>query len=435
MANMANMINGVMKLSNADAFKDLRNATVADCVAWSAEGSKVTDDIWGQKLTPKAAVFDTEVILTTLGSPGCDVVLALQPFGRKINAEADPEDPAQWKVVGYEILARNRGGMNSFPFSWYAKLSKDQRIRWTVECALLSAMLNRHGIVAKFNVQDCDYEQVKQSLLQTFSVAMGDVHYELAEYAQNEKNLDGSIGLPAAKMRRLDEAVLDKYRNAALDDCGQGKDDAVRSYQATLDLVKRQAARQADGSLDATSFHTIKIDREPANIAFNQQVLNPKASPPTPETCLKARQDMENFVQEVWKVSPDMQFVVEATVTTKQKLDLVPSLVPSDPRVSFQGCHCHAACVLVNCEAATSRNWDSLVPEPGSNKRRRTVTSSSDSQAASAASSLDPDADALKLKSFADADTDVETDADADAWKCRRRGQQGSSTIIWCRKH
>ena len=92
-----------------------------------------------------------------------------------------------------------------------------------------------------------------------------------------------------------------------------------------------------------------------------------------------------------------MQFVVEATVTTKQKLDLVPSLVPSDPRVSFQGCHCHAACVLVNCEAATSRNWDSLVPEPGSNKRRRTVTSSSDSQAASAASSLDPDADALKL--------------------------------------
>ena len=141
MANMANMINGVMKLSNADAFKDLRNATVADCVAWSAEGSKVTDDIWGQKLTPKAAVFDTEVILTTLGSPGCDVVLALQPFGRKINAEADPEDPAQWKVVGYEILARNRGGMNSFPFSWHAKLSKDQRIRWTVECALLSAML------------------------------------------------------------------------------------------------------------------------------------------------------------------------------------------------------------------------------------------------------------------------------------------------------
>ena len=66
---------------------------------------------------------------------------------------------------------------------------------WTVECALLSAVLNRHDIVAKFNVQDCDYEQVKQRLLQTFSVAMGDVHYELAEYAQNEKNLDGSIGL------------------------------------------------------------------------------------------------------------------------------------------------------------------------------------------------------------------------------------------------
>ena len=430
MANMENMDKGVMQLSNRGALDDLRNATIADCKAWSEDGAKVTGD-------PQAAALDTEAILSTLGSLECDVVLALHPFGRKINAKADPEDPAQWKVVGYEILARSKGGKNRFPFPWYAKLSKEQRIRWTVECALLSAVLNRHDIVAKFNVQDCDYEEVKQHLLQSFAVAMSDVHYELAEFAQNEKNEDGSIGLnpSPAKMRRLDGDVLDKYRNAALDDCGQGNDDAVRSYQATLDLVKRQAARLADGSLDATCFHTIKIDGEPANIAFNQQVLNREAPPPTPETCSKARQDMENFVQEVWKESPDMQFVVEATVTTQEGLDRVPSLVPSDPRVSFQGCHCHDACVLVNCEAATSRNWKSLVPGPGSNKRRRTVTRSSDSQAASAASSLDPDADALKLKSYADADTDVETDADADAWKCRRRGQQGSSTIIWCRKH
>jgi hypothetical protein len=362
---MVNMINGVMKLSNTQAFNDLRNATVADCKTWSEHGSQVTDD-------PQAAVLDTEAILSTLGSPGCDVVLALHPFGRKINAEADPEDPAQWKVVSYEILARARGGKNNFPFAWYAKLSREQRILWTVECALLSAKLKRHGIIAKFNVQDCDYERVEQCL-RSFSVTMSDVHYELAEFAENEKKEDGSIGLPAAKMRRLDEAVLDKYRNAALDDCGQGNDDAVRSYQATLDLVKRQAARLADGTLDAKSFHTIKIDGEPANLAFNQKVLNPNAPPPTPETCLKAREDMENFVQEVWKVSPDMHFVVEATATTQEKLNLVPSLDPSDPRVSFQGCHCHAACVLVGCEAATSRKWASSikeVPDKGSSVKK-----------------------------------------------------------------
>ena len=133
MANMANMVNGAMQLSNEGALDDLRNATIADCKAWSEDGAKVTDD-------PQAAALDTEAILSTLGSPGCDVVLALHPFGRKINAEAEPEDPAQWKVVGYEILARAKGGKNSFPFAWYAKLSREQRILWTVECALLSAM-------------------------------------------------------------------------------------------------------------------------------------------------------------------------------------------------------------------------------------------------------------------------------------------------------
>ena len=207
------MVNGVMQLSDEGALDDLRNATIANCKAWSEDGAKVIDD-------PQAAALDTEAILSTLGSLECDVVLALHPFGRKIDAKADPEDPVQWKVVGYEILARAKGCKNNFPFDWYAKLSRDQRILWTVECALLSAMLNRHGIVAKFNVQDCDYEQVEQRL-RSLSVTMSDVHYELAEFAENEKKEDGSIGLPAAKMRRLDEAVLDKYRNAALDDCGQ----------------------------------------------------------------------------------------------------------------------------------------------------------------------------------------------------------------------
>ena len=56
---------------------------------------------------------------------------------------------------------------------------------------------------------------------------------------------------------------------------------------------------------------------------------------------------MEKFVKAVWDVSPDMKIVVEASVTTTQNLNLVPSLKPSDPRVSFQGCHCDAACVLV----------------------------------------------------------------------------------------
>ena len=66
MANMENMDKGVMQLSNRGALDDLRNATIADCKAWSEDGAKVTGD-------PQAAALDTEAILSTLGSPGCGV--------------------------------------------------------------------------------------------------------------------------------------------------------------------------------------------------------------------------------------------------------------------------------------------------------------------------------------------------------------------------
>ena len=363
MANIANMVNGVMQLSNEGALDDLRNATIADCKAWSEEGAKVTQ-------AANEGALDTPVIFASLGTPACPLVLALHPFGRKLTSDADPENPKNWKVVSYEILARFEGGKDRFPFVWYCELTREQRVKWTVECALLSAKLKSNGIVAKFNLQDCDYDSVVQQL-RSYCLTMRDVSYELAEFAEDEKRGDGSIGKPPAKMRRLDQAVLDKYRDAALDDCGQGNDEEVRGYKTTLDLVKKQAARLADGSLEGMSFHTIKIDGEPANLAFNQKVLNHQAPAPTKEACTKAAKDMNNFVNDVWSVEPHMCFVVEATATTQEQLERVPALDPSDPRVCFQGCHCNADCVLVACEAATTRKW---------------VASSSGSQASSAAS-------------------------------------------------
>ena len=52
---------------------------------------------------------DPEDIIANIGSITSPIFLALHPFGR-LATEAQPEDPANWKVVGYEILARSRGG-------------------------------------------------------------------------------------------------------------------------------------------------------------------------------------------------------------------------------------------------------------------------------------------------------------------------------------
>ena len=99
--------------------------------------------------------------------------------------------------------------------------------------------------------------------------------------------------------------------------------------------------------LTAAAFHTIKIDGVPAFAAFKKKNPNPTAPAPTEEESNIAATKMQKFVEDVWKVSPNMLFIVEATVITREELARVSALNPSDKRVSFQGCHLGAKAVLV----------------------------------------------------------------------------------------
>eukprot|EP00747_Dinoflagellata_sp_TGD_P189258 gnl/TRDRNA2_/TRDRNA2_49360_c0_seq1.p1 gnl/TRDRNA2_/TRDRNA2_49360_c0~~gnl/TRDRNA2_/TRDRNA2_49360_c0_seq1.p1 ORF type:complete len:345 (+),score=58.64 gnl/TRDRNA2_/TRDRNA2_49360_c0_seq1:57-1091(+) len=335
---MAFMNGGVIQLAAEGAFEALRTATIGDCITWAEAGKQIT----GATKTK----LDTVDVIANLGTAHCPVFAALHPFGRLSSADADPELPENWNVVGYEILAREVGGGDAFPFQMYAKMTKEQRVQWTVKCALLSAELKAQNIIAKFNVQDCDSDMVNKHLQQQ-NLSLSALPFELAEFDEND---EGCIGLPACKARRLDEALLDKYCGASLDDCCQGPDDAPRSLKATLDLVIAQDARLKSGALVEQAFHTIKIDSEPACAAFSHTNLNPRAPAPTEEFCVTTAAELDAFVRQVWEISPSMCFIVEATVTTKEELQRVPSLNPSDARVSFQGCHLRASALLVTCE-------------------------------------------------------------------------------------
>jgi len=331
---MAFMVGGIMMLAK-EVFNPLRCATIADCLAWATEARAVTA---ADKVDPGAAAD----IIGQLGRPDCPLLMALHPDGR-LREGADPTDPANWNVIGYEILARSIGGGDAFPFPFYAKLSRPERIAWTLECARLSAFLRARGIVAKFNVQACDFAELTQHMA-ALGLRWSHVHYELAEFGQDA---DGCIGLPPTKAAPLDNTVFDFYKDAALDDCGEGEPTSARGYATVLALVQEQMERLGRGELQGKAFHTIKIDSVPAFAAFNHRHPNPSAPPPTPESCTAAAAALSAFVAGVWQLDPDMQIIVEATATTKEELARVPELDPSHPRVSFQGCHLRAQAILV----------------------------------------------------------------------------------------
>jgi hypothetical protein len=145
---------------------------------------------------------------------------------------------------------------------------------------------------------------------------------------------------------------LGKYVAGSIDDCGEGDDEALRSYAATFDLIQAQQAYLDKGTLVVPAFHTIKIDGVPACAAFNRAHPNPFEPVPTEEASLEAANKLNKFVEDIWEISPALKFIVETTAITKKDLDRVPALDPSNPLVSFQGCHLRAQAILVSLRSS-----------------------------------------------------------------------------------
>lgn len=331
---MASLAGGIMLLSEA-TISALQRATIADCLEWATSACAVT-------AAEKVDIGTAANVLEKIGTPDCNLLLALHPFGR-LRAGEDPTKPASWDVIGYEILARSVGGGDSFPFPFYAKMSRKERLAWTLECAKLSAFLQARGVAATFNVQLCDFKEITQEMA-LLGLQWSDVHYELSEFDEDE---NGCIGLPPTKAARLDNTILDSCKDASLDDCGEGEPNAARGYTTVLALVEEQMKRLNSGALQGKAFHTIKIDSVPAFAAFNHSHPNPRAPAPTSESCEEAAASLSQFVMQAWEHDPDMKFVVEGTAVTNEELARVPQLNPANRLVSFQGCHLRAQAILV----------------------------------------------------------------------------------------
>ena len=155
------MQRGVMHLTD-EAMAALREATIADTLLWADCADQ--EGIAEGKATPLVA----KEILCNIGSPTCPVLLALHPFGRYTGG--DITDARNWKVVGYEILARSVGGGHNFCFALYALFTGDERWQWTMECVMLSAKLNENGVAAKFSDPDALYAILARLMAPPYNV-------------------------------------------------------------------------------------------------------------------------------------------------------------------------------------------------------------------------------------------------------------------------
>lgn len=260
-------------------------------------------------------------------SPDGDVVppiLALHPI-------FDKEGVAR----RYEILARGKAN-NFFPFMWFAKLNRSQRILFTMRCARLSQFLWDRDIDAHFNLQHEDYAAISDR------IDIDSTRWELAEFGMTEPPLetiwDGNI--PGARLfGRVDvETYGQKWKNVTLDDCLTvskkkplpGINWESRGGDEVIELVRNN--RREGGE---KIFDTIKIDFSIANRAFRPETVKTFGNPvqQKPEETLAEfearkeaeklqaeeenepyRLELERVVRELLKLDPEMLFVVEFSV-------------------------------------------------------------------------------------------------------------------------
>ena len=221
MLNVSDLKDRVMQLSSVHELQDLRSATMAN--------SNKSDEAHSQFRIPE------EWFLPNLRSPNCNMVVALRPFGRKSDAVANGEDAAQGNIEGYDIVACSKDLESG-------EMARHDRIWWTKKFALLSAMLKRHSIVARFDLQACDYEEIEKHLHKC-SLTMSDVCYEMADFAKDREENNNNIALPATKRRRLDETLpTDDTNRTVVKDNGIDKERDIETYRAEIKALPQSEA-------------------------------------------------------------------------------------------------------------------------------------------------------------------------------------------------
>tara|TARA_Y100000389_G_scaffold177965_1_gene190703 strand:+ start:9127 stop:10158 length:1032 start_codon:yes stop_codon:yes gene_type:complete len=246
------------------------------------------------------------------------IYLALQPI---FNYNND--------VIYYQILARTHN-KEIFPFDWYKELSKQERINFTVKCALLSNYLEENDISSKFVIQECDFISVKKII--------NIKNYEISKYGQglnqkilyNEEICNGGSIYPLDNespildmYHQLDtdyydfyidnsgnlqycKTILDKYKGCAISNCfsinKHGEYDDDRSYERIIKLIKDQSNIVYD-NLSDKPVHIIKIDNTIAYKAFNYG-----------RNVNKYSEELSKAIDTIWTIDPDIIFVIKCTI-------------------------------------------------------------------------------------------------------------------------
>lgn len=252
------------------------------------------------------------------------VQFALQPIFRPVLHEASGK--VEYKVDCYEMLGRTLGNTNIFPFTWYANLSKEDRVIFTREGVELSKRLQKKGINAKINVQMCDYEEVFGKNPPEGSIPP----FEIAEFAQKD---NGKVEVPPTFATGLFEdgnldTLFGQVTHATLDDClglkRDGKYDEERNYDKMLNLVEKQKEKEYD--LEEKPVTCIKIDQTVLNKAYgytnDEGTLESFGRQPTfnkyelGETGSRRdmKEELNKYVRLILEADADMKFVLEYSI-------------------------------------------------------------------------------------------------------------------------
>ena len=74
---------------------------------------------------------------------------------------------------------------------------------------------------------------------------------------------------------------------------------------------------------------------------------NPRVPAPSAEEQIEAQGKLNGFIQDVHKIEPEMQFIMETTVTSAADLAKVPAVQAADRRFAFQSCHLRQQAILI----------------------------------------------------------------------------------------
>lgn len=231
-------------------------------------------------------------------------------------------------VIYYQILARTHNN-EKFPLDWYTGLSKEDRINFTIKCALLSNYLQEHNISSKFIIQECDVISVKKRI---------DIkHYEISKYGQglNQKILYNDTICEGGPIYPLDneppildmyyqldtdyydfyidnsgnlkycKTILDKHKGITISNCFSIKNgiyDDDRSYARIIKLIKDQSNIIYD-NLSDKPVHIIKIDNTIAYKAFNYG-----------SNANNYSQELSEAIDTIWSIDPNIIFVIKCTI-------------------------------------------------------------------------------------------------------------------------